>query len=75
MPKFHFAWTIPWLKRDSDALIKPLKKVNLDVSIENKYPNSISGGQRQRVAIARTLCMKPKIILFIDIPPNSHDLI
>jgi polar amino acid transport system ATP-binding protein len=55
-----------------DYARKLLKKVNLDVSIENKYPNSVSGGQRQRVAIARTLCMKPKIILY-DEPTSALD--
>ena len=55
-----------------DYARKLLKKVNLDTSIENKYPNSISGGQRQRVAIARTLCMKPKIILY-DEPTSALD--
>jgi len=49
-----------------------LKKVNLDSSIENQYPANISGGQRQRVAIARTLCMKPKIILY-DEPTSALD--
>ncbi len=55
-----------------DYARKLLKKVNLDISIENKYPNSISGGQKQRVAIARTLCMKPKIILY-DEPTSALD--
>jgi ABC-type polar amino acid transport system ATPase subunit len=49
-----------------------LKKVNLDPSIENQYPANISGGQKQRVAIARTLCMKPKIILY-DEPTSALD--
>jgi ABC-type polar amino acid transport system ATPase subunit len=49
-----------------------LKKVNLDSSIENQYPANISGGQKQRVAIARTLCMKPKIILY-DEPTSALD--
>ncbi len=48
-----------------------LEKVGLGDKL-NQYPAQLSGGQQQRVAIARGLCMRPKIMLF-DEPTSALD--
>jgi len=48
-----------------------LKRVGLEDK-EKAYPAQLSGGQQQRVAIARGLCMRPKIMLF-DEPTSALD--
>lgn len=54
-----------------DRGTKLLEKVGLGDKL-NAYPHQLSGGQQQRVAIARSLCMQPKIMLF-DEPTSALD--
>ena len=54
-----------------DIAMAYLERVKIPEQAE-KYPGQLSGGQQQRVAIARSLCMSPKIMLF-DEPTSALD--
>ena len=65
-------WVRKMSKADATELaMQYLKRVQIEDQV-HEFPNQLSGGQQQRAAIARALCMQPRLMLF-DEPTSALD--